>query len=617
MKKTTAVAVVLYERGDNYFELVNGRLRLVKEYHCKTKVLKQPGIEYGDIEIPYYWKSPRSFEVVEDIRAITHNGTVKTGLRQDGIFTVEEDENWHAKRFPFPDVKVGSILEYKYRIVTPFVYNFEGWTFQTDIPKLYSEFNAKIPGNYIYNRNLSGNLGLSANEASVKERCLDLPGLSKDMSCEVLKYAMEDIPAFKAEEGFMLAASNYISQIEFELSELYYLDGSKEKFTKSWKDVDKEFKTDPDIGRQLKKNSYFEKLLPPEIAAEADQLKRAKMVYKYIGDHYVWNGNYGIYRDIEVKEAFEKGSGNVGEINISLINMLNAAGIDANLVLLSTRNNGLPKKTHPVISDFNYIVVKAVIAGKDYLLDATDSMVPFGILPYRCLNYYGRVMDFKESSYWIDIDAYDRNKRTVRAQFTIDPDTDKLTGMLDDINLGYEAINRRKKMSESSEEDYLAEFEASSSGEIYLTDYSILEGQNSEKKTSERFEFEVENDFSAANIFLDPFVLKFFPKNPFLLKERNYPIDFGYKRNYGYSVMLYIPSGYRVAALPQSKQLALPQNMGSLSFSCSEANDAVTLHFNIKINSPHFTADSYEALKSLFEQAVTIQNKSVIHLSKT
>ena len=401
-KDPDAKAVVLYERGDNYFEIIRGRLLLVKKYHTKIKILNQNGLDEASIHIPYY-HGQNSFEQVEDIKAITHNGDSKTFLRQDQIFTVDHNKRWLEKKFSFPNVKVGSILEYTYKIISPFIYDFNGWVFQSDIPKIYSEFNAKIPGNYKYNRSLVGSLNLAVNEASIQDNCIYLKSISDHMSCEVLKYAMSDIPAFEAEEDFMLSISNYISRIDFELAELYRLDGSKEVFTRSWQDVDKEFRTDPDIGRQLGKKSFYEKSISFSLLDEQNALLRAKNIYQFTQNHFVWNGEYGIYKDIDVKKAFEEKSGNVGEVNITLINLLNMANLDAKLVLLSTRSNGLPKKTHPVISDFNYILAKVEIDGNSYFLDATDKIIPFGMLPFRCLNYDARVMDFKEDSYWYAI----------------------------------------------------------------------------------------------------------------------------------------------------------------------------------------------------------------------
>ena len=176
------------------------------------------------------------------------------------------------------------------------------------------------------------------------------------------------------------------------------------------------------IGWQLKKVSFFEDNLPQEIKLLTTDLEKAKAVYSFIQNHFTWNKKYSIFKNVKVKDAYENKIGNVGEINISLINALKAAGLKAELVLVSTRENGFATKIYPVISDFNYVIAKVNIDQKFYLLDATGKLAPFGLLPFRCLNSYGRVMDFENDSYWIDILPYIKSKTQLTAKLILNED---------------------------------------------------------------------------------------------------------------------------------------------------------------------------------------------------
>ncbi len=614
---TTAVAVVLYERGDNYFQEISGRLQVVKKYHIKIKILKEAGIQEANIEIPYYRGSKLS-EKVEKIKAVTHNGNLRDYLLPDKIYSEDTSERWSQKKFTFSNVKIGSVLEYSYTLVSPFYFNFNGWYFQANIPKVYSEFNAKIPGNFLYNRSLTGFLKLDVNDASIKRDCLHVTGTSKDASCEVLKYAMKNVPAFKEEEDYMLSASNYISKIDFELSELIRFDGTKDQFTKSWKDVDKEFRLDKDIGRQLTKKGFFEKNVPASLLVEGDAITRAKNIYAFVQNHFAWNGKYGIYRNIRVKKAFDERKGNIGEINISLINLLNSAGINAKLMLLSTRQNGLPKKVHPVMSDFNYVIAQVTIDGQAYLLDASDKVSPFGMLPFRCLNHYGRVMDFKNESYWENIIPAGKNKRTVRAQIKFDLENEKVIGVFDETNEGYFAVSKRNSMTNSNEEDYLRRVEEKVGKDCYVTNYTLFEERSTDRMTTERFEYEVEDIVDNEKIYLDPFIIKFFSKNPFTLEERNYPIDFGYTRNYTYNLNIILPEGYEVLELPKKQMFTLEGDRATLKFECGATNNQnIVIFFDLALKNPYYNPDIYSSLKDFFTHIVNIQNKSFIVLKKS
>ncbi|WP_420601517.1 hypothetical protein [Flagellimonas sp.] len=588
---------------------------MVKEYHVRIKILNEKGLDEANISIPYY-RNEQSKEYIQKIDAINHNGHTKTVVPKEKIYDIDINERWSEKRFTFSDVKEHSIIEYKYKLISPFLFNLDGWTFQSDIPKISSEFKAKIPGNYVYNRSLYGSLKLTLEEAEVEKNCFYVPGYSQAAACEVITYVMKDIPAIEKDEQFMLAESNYISRIEFELSEMHRLDGSKKRFSKTWKDVDREFKSDRDIGRQLRKKDFFEKNVPSDIFMEKDPLLRAKKIYDFVKNHFTWNEKYGIYRDVRVKEAFQNKLGNIGEINISLINLLNAGGIDTDLMLLSTRDNGLPKKIYPVITDFNYVVAKTNINGKDYLLDATSKLNPFGMLPYRCLNLYGRVMDFDKESYWFDIEPEKTNRVRIMGTAAFDLEEGVIKGKLRETNQGYNAVSKYNKINSNSEEDYLNGIEEKSSLDFYIDDYTFQADKSNEKLTTEIFEFTTEGINKNDVIYFNPFLVRFFERNPFLKDVRYFPVDFGYPRKYEYNITYTIPDDYEVQSLPEEKIIALPNGTGSIKFSCAAQGKFVTSRYLLNINHSHFDSESYPYLKRFFEIAVNIEENSIIKMEK-
>lgn len=614
-KDPEANAIYLYERGDNYFKVIDRYIRLVKEYHVKIKILKKEGFDQGTIEIPLYHKGT-SAEKITKIKAVTHNGNNQYNVLPSEIFTEEYSERWRIKKFTFPKLQVGSILEYSYTIVTPYDYKLDGWEFQSSVPKLYSEFNATIPGNWVYNRALIGSLKLDVNESKIKKGCFHIDGFEKTADCEVLKYTMKDIPAFKEEKDFMLAPENYKARLEFELSQYNKLDGTSRKFTKTWKDVDKKFRSDKDIGRQLTKKGFFEKNVPEKLLTEGDDLERAHNIYKFVQQHYNWNEAYSTYGEARVKDAFEAKKGNAWEINMSLINLLNAAELPTNLMLLSTRQRGLPKKIHPVMGDFNYIVAKVQIDGKDYLLDATDKYLPFGMLPFRALNHYGRVMDFKNESYWQNILPEGKNLAQVRAQLTFDLENEKIEGIMNLYNTGYNAIYKNKSIDLKTEEAYLDEIEGNMPENFEISEYKFDEERSDGNKVSERIKFESDNPLEGNKVYFNPFLVQFFESNPFKLETRDYPIDFGYPRTFRYQMNIDIPSGYKVGELPQSIAVRLDQSAIDLKLHVQQNETQVSIAYHLALRNTHFKPKNYDAIKQIFNKAVELQKNSLIVLEK-
>ena len=588
---------------------------MIKEYHAKIKILDEKGFDQSTITIPLY-KNESLQEKMQGLRAVNHIGNIQYNVLPSEVFTKDVSEYKMEKSFTFPKLQKGCILEYSYTIISPFVYKFTGWDFQSDIPKIKSEFHAKIPGNYVYNRALVGPLELNTNDAQIQKNCFYIDGYQKGADCEVLHYAMNDIPAFKAEKEFMLSEKNYISRLDFELSEYHGLDGTKDNYTKNWNDVDQDFRSDKDVGRQLTKKGFFEKNVPDNLLTEGDPLTRAMNIYEFVKNHFSWTGAYGIYGKARIKEAFEKRKGSVGEINMSLINLLNVAGIKTNLMLLSTRSEGLPKKSHPVMSDFNYSIAKTEVDGKEYLLDATDKHMPFGMLPFRALNHYGRVMDFNNESYWHQIKPQKNNRYQVRANIRFNIDTGKAEGVLDIISMGYTALSAQKDFEQFSPQDYRDRMENKIGGEYQIVGHELLKESGDDKKVSERYSFEIENAVHGDMLYYNPFILRFFDKNPFELENRTYPIDFGYQRQFKYQLTLEIPQGYAVHEIPKNQAVQLGNQLVELKFKILKGNGQIGILFDLNLNKSFFEANAYEDLRNVFKHVTDIQKNTLVVLKK-
>jgi len=612
-KDSEATGVVLFEKGKNYVKLIKGYVRLIKEVHTKIKVLDAKNFEEATVLISFY-KGEEDKERVTHLKAITHNGQVKTYLKKEAVFEINKTENWHQKRFTFPNVKDGSILEYSYQIESPYFLYFGDWEFQGKLPKIYSEFVSEMPGNYVYRRSLIGNQKLDINEVSLKKKCFVVSNITQKADCEVGLYAMYDIPAFK-EEAYMLSSKNYISRLDFELKEYIKFSGKEVELTDKWSDVDKEFKRDKDLGKQLKNKPYFESKLPTGVFTLTNNLEKAKTVYYFIQDHFSWNGKQRILSDIRVKKAFEKRIGNSSEINLSLINALEAVGLNAKIVLLSTRDNGLPGRLYPVLTDFNYAIVILKIDGVDYLLDATNKLTPFGILPFKTLNSYGRVLDFKEGSYWQTIKPHLKNITYLNAQLEIDENAE-ITGKVIETYTGYKAITQRKELKKNDLEAYL-NFKESTINEGTINNYTNENSDAIDKNFKETYNISIETETNGNTIFLYPFFLKsFYSENPFKLNTRIYPIDFGYPTSNTYLLSLDLNDLYTVSALPKNKIVKLAGEAGECSVLYNEANGKLNIRFSLKLNHYQYDPKAYESLKDFFNKVINIQTKEAVVLKK-
>ena len=608
-KDSAATAVVLYEHANRYPDRDNDETPRT-DYYYRIKIFDKSSFDLADITINLYKK-----QQVKDIKAVTYNlnenGTmIRTNLLKEDIFTSKEDENWVAKKFTLPNIKEGTVIEYKYSILSPYL-SINDWYFQSEIPKIRSDFDASILGNYQYNIKIIGFLKLNKDAPSIDKKCVKIEGIGEG-ACAVYSYGMNNIPAF-VEEDYMLSKKNYISRVSFDLKSLTSYRGDVKNLTTTWKQADKSLKNQF-FNNQTSKKNFFKKSIPESILTTENTLEKAKKVFQFIQNHFTWNEKYWTNKDAKVKKAFQEKTGDVGEINLALYNSLRAANIDANLVVLSTRSNGIPTKLFPVIYDYNYVIVKSIIDKETYYLDATAKLLPFGQVPIRTLNGEARIINFKEKSSWAALNPKYKSSLNVSAKLRLDEEGVFIGDLMFRRN-GYFASKIRAAISSKSEDDYLESFETKNP-DLEVDDYTVINLKEPEKNLEEKFKVRLEMDENLGNkIRINPFLFNRLKENPFKLKERNYPIDFAYARRTNYFLQLEVPENYTILELPEQKAISLPNNGGNFILRAIKKENIIKIYVRLNILKSAYSVKEYYALKEFYKQIV-LAEKSYVVLEK-
>jgi hypothetical protein len=129
--------------------------------YARVKILNEKGKEmFADIEIPYE-ASGFGIDNVEG-RTIHSDGTVIpfTGKPYDKLLMKQGNVKINAKVFSMPDVQVGSIIEYRYKLrYDDHILNSPYWQIQQDIPVLKAHYR------FVSSSSLNGTLrGISSME---------------------------------------------------------------------------------------------------------------------------------------------------------------------------------------------------------------------------------------------------------------------------------------------------------------------------------------------------------------------------------------------------------------------------------------------------------------------
>jgi Fe-S cluster assembly iron-binding protein IscA len=619
---SNANAVYLDEYGTSrlIFDSETGNMRVEFYYHAKIKIFNKEGFKQANIVIPIYnGDSDSRKEMISELKASTfnfENGRYEESfMDKKAIFTEKRSKYLSLQKFTLPNIRENSIIEYSYMIESPYIFNFKTWEFQGDIPKLNSVYVAFIPANYNYNVSLRGFYKLTDNKAELSKECLRIAG--KEMDCSKLTYTLKNIPAF-VEEDYMTASSNYKSAIYFELAEVHYLNGSSQKYTKTWQSVDNELTGDKNFGGQMKRKDAFKEIMPQLIANAATDLDKARNIYDYLKKQLRWNNYYGKYSETNIKNVLENRTGNVADINLSLIAAMSAAGLDAEAVIISTRENGMVNKLYPVMSEFNYVIAKVNIQGTSYLLDATEPLAPFGLLPLRCINDQGRVINLKKPSYWIDLKA---SKKSLTNHILTGElyEDGKIKGTITTSRIGYDGINQRKEIKKyNSIEAYVEKLDERLTN-IKIKNFKISNIDSVENALIEEYEveFSVYDPSHKEQSYINPFFINPIRKNPFNLKERTYPVDLGAAHEERLSINLQLPANYQVKEKPQDLSLGLPNNMGRYLLQISLNDRNLLMSQVLQFNKAIYTSEEYHYLKEFYNRIIQTQKMDILLANAT
>ncbi|WP_158827959.1 DUF3857 domain-containing protein [Mucilaginibacter lacusdianchii] len=616
----SAHAAVLQEFGKSWISTSGDRIRLIHEYHVKIKIFDDKAFEQGKIEIPLHKSDNEYFESIQSLSGVTYytdNGSVQRAeLDPKQIFTENSSKYLDVKKFAMPNLRPGCVIEYKYTLESPYLNNFRKWEFQTDIPKASSEYEVRIPAAYNYKVTLQGFKKLDNTNAEVEKECFSIGGNKCD--CSKISYVMNNVPAF-VEEAHMTAPKNYLSAIYFELNDYVNLyNGAKVKVTQDWADIDRGLKSDEEFGSQMKRTGLFKEALPKILTGSTTDLDKAKAIYAYIQKNIKYNHYYGIYTDNGIRRALDTHSGSVADINLALVAALNAAGLNTEAVLLSTRDHGIINKLYPVKSDFNYVIAKVNIADKSYLLDATDPMLPFGLLPIHCINDQGRVMSLNKPSYWIDLKASQKEGNTFILDLTLQTNG-KLKGTFTRYASGYQAYNNRKEIKKFNTVDEYIENLDERLTKVKILESKIQNLDSLDAPLAETYQVEIDLYDGADHnrLAFNPFILNRITENPFKLAERDYPIDWGAPSDTRYMLTLHMPEQYMVEAPPATAALSLPNKGGMFVSQFASQDNAYTFSHIIQINNSIYSPQEYPYLKELFNKIVQAEKADIIFKKKS
>lgn len=602
---SSANAAILYKNRKSYFTYLGGNITLTTDYFFRIKIYNKEGVDWATNK-QYLSNSGGQRETFSGLKAYTYNlidGKIEeTKLDKKEIFKERVNDRLSTVKFTMPNVKDGSVIEYKYRVTSPFFWNVDDVVAQYEIPIKKLDISVALWEYFKFSTMPKGYHRL--NIQSTKK-------LNKDFNTNdvLMTIKQDNIPGIK-EEAYVNNIDNYKAGLAFEIRQFIIPGSVYENFSTSWDDVVKNIYESESFGGQLGKLRFLnDDLEALKLVATTDEQKIVAAM-EYVKSKIVWNGYNGKYSYDGLKKAVEEGSGNSADVNLLLVGVLQQLGVKSNPVLVSTRSNGVV--LFPSEDGFNYVV--AAIEGQNTvtLIDATEKYGVPGILPERALNWRGRIVRENGSSTWVDLENKKASKVIANLNINIEDDG-TITGMSRTQYVNYAAMEYRDENIKITEDDLIASLE-NKNGDIMIDEFKIQNKKDLYKPVIELFTFEGEDLVEGVGnqMMFKPLFFKAITENPFKMDERQYPVDFGSPFEIKNTIRINIPAGYEIASVPEMMAIGLPKNLGVYKFVVNQQGNSISIMTIYKMNTAIYPAEQYKYLKEFYSAMVNKSLESVV-----
>ena len=433
-----ADAIYLY-RGDDEDDIAGW-----DQLYYRMKIFTEKGKDHADIEIPYLHAGDLNFKIT-DIRArsIHPDGRIVdwTGKPMDKLLIKERGLKVLARTFSIPDVEVGSIIEYKYRRTwDPQTLWPSTWFVQEDMFTRQAHFmlhpsndyatmwiSYQVPGNRNAERAKNGNFALDIQ---------NVPGIEK--------------------EDYMPPENTLKGRIDF-----FYTERTNADQNKFWADMNKKWfdASDRFIGRRKAIEEEASRVAPSsdppdmrlrKLYARAQEIRnldfeRQKTEKEEQREKLKENSN--------VEDVLKRAVGTGTDIDYLFCGLARAAGFDASIVRVSTRDEYFFDPRLQEAEQLNEVVVAVKSGDKDIFYDPGNAHAPYGILPWRETGVQGLELgkqagQFVTTTQPVPGDAV--IQRVAKLQLS---DDGWLSGKLTVTYIGREALSQRLDAGDKDDTD--------------------------------------------------------------------------------------------------------------------------------------------------------------------
>jgi len=595
-----APAVILYRRveGDDN--------KMWEKHYVRIKILRDEGMKYANVETAAY----EDFFKISDVKArvIQVDGSIVpyTGQPLEKVAKYKSVRVL-SKSFVLPDVRIGSIIEYQYRVEWEYHIQMPTrWLLEADLYTREAHFSFKplLGSGYAWTTFAVGEqLGASPrDEGRVRGVTLDIKNVEpferepmmppeREVRSWVQFYYVYNIRS--AEEFWSERARANAKGIEAYLSHHSVVDREVASTISTGDSTEQKLRKLYSRVRQVRNISY-------------EQEKTAK------------EGKREKYGSDDIDEVIRRAYGAHWEMARLMVAFARAAGFEANVVRVAERDYQFFHREIPAWSQLNDEVAYVRADSKDYWFDPGTPFCPFGVLPWEDTSTTG-LKATADGGVWVQMpdpkpeDA--TQSRVADLQLASNGSASGELVLTLDGRLAFERrLDKRFDDDAQRKKDLQNEVEAALANGAKAELIRMEHWNDENEPLVLTFKITLPNlaAVTGSRMFLPVGIFTGEYQSPLTHKERYLPIYFSYPFTTRDEVNVSVPGAAKVASVPDPRNSQM--RFGTYGSGGEANSDGKKLHFkrSLTLNVVQMDASEYGNLRKFYSTATAADQEQAI-----
>lgn len=370
------------------------------------------------------------------------------------------------------------------------------------------------------------------------------------------------------------------------------------------------------------------KKLFPDTKKSMSQFEKAKIIYDYIESNIRYSSvsfRQSAFVPQRASTTLTTRLGDCKDLSNLFVTLARMAGINAQMVLVDTRDNGQKDILLPSV-EFNHCIAKAVLDNKSYYIELTDNYLPFTSLPNVLNGAIALEIPYRsvtENAALIHLKSTDRVKDVIKRVIEMKPDEDNMNVKINTVKYGAFTSDVRGTYGNLDHDKEMQEMEKSTAGSyknnVRLEDVSFGNLSKLNDSVTYSYSYQVENEVAEIGS-LKTFKIVYpdivASLNNFSADKRIYPIEYWNYENaddYETTVNITAPAGMKFVELPKGETLSFKDLKYSIKYNLKSPGELIVTRKFSDGREQQILPGDYVAFKNFFEKIVRAEQKFIAY----